>query len=195
MGNWPSAIYISVVHCIWWCICMNLNQMGATFGRKTNFVTVWPLSCPLFLSWDICMMGSLMTYAANIFILIYDFAAYKYRRYAPNISILSEKGKILKDFPNVTLLQLAIFQTVFWLFGYRLTLNVSQNMVLVATYLYKIIQKLFAALQEPIFLEYFFKVWMSHCYKSFVRKWYKITILIITFLFVNGFQVWDMRWI
>ena len=99
------------------------------------------------------MMGSLMTYAANIFILIYDFAAYKYRRYAPNISILSEKGKILKDFPNVTLLRLAIFQTVFWLFGYRLTLNVSQNMVLVATYLYKIIQKLFAALQEPIFLE------------------------------------------
>ena len=135
------------------------------------------------------MMGSLMTYAANIFILIYDFAADKYRRYAPNISILSEKGKILKDFPNVTLLQLAIFQTVFPLFGYRLTLNVSQNMVLVATYLYKITQKLFAALQEPIFLEYFFKVWMSHCYKSFVRKWYKITILIITFLFVNGFQV------
>ena len=120
---------------------------------------------------------------------IYVFAADKYRRYAPNISILSEKGKILKDFPNVTLLQLAIFQTVFWLFGYRLTLNVSQNMVLVATYLYKITQKLFAALQEPIFLEYFFKVWMSHCYKSFVRKWYKITILIITFLFVNGFQV------
>ena len=100
-----------------------------------------------------------------------------------------KKGKILKDFPNVTLLQLAIFQTVFWLFGYRLTLNVSQNMVLVATYLYKITQKLFAALQELIFLEYFFKVWMSHCYKSFVRKWYKITILIITFLFVNGFQV------
>ena len=106
-----------------------------------------------------------------------------------------KKGKILKDFPNVTLLRLAIFQTVFWLFGYRLTLNVSQNMVLVPTHLYKITQKLFAALQEPIFLEYFFKVWMSHCYKSFVRKWYKITILIITFLFVNGFQVWDMRWI
>ena len=120
---------------------MNFNQMGATFGRKTNFVTV------------------------------------------------SEKGKILKDFPNVTLLRLAIFQTVFWLFGYRLTLNVSQNMVLVPTHLYKITQKLFAALLEPISLEYFFKVWMSHCYKSFVRKWYKITILIITFLFVNGFQV------
>ena len=134
-----------------------------------------------------------MTYAANIFILVYDFAAYKYRRYAPNISILSEKGKILKDFPNVTLLRLAIFQTVFWLFGYRLTLNVSQNMVLVPTHLYKITQKLFAALQEPIFLEYFFKVWMSHCYKSFVRKWYKITILIITFLFANRFKVWDMQ--
>ena len=107
----------------------------------------------------------------------------------PHINTFSKKENILKDLQKVTLLHFPIFQTVFWLFGYRLTLNVSQNMVLVPTHLYKITQKLFAALQEPIFLEYFFKVWMSHCYKSFVWKWYKITILIITFLFVNGFQV------
>ena len=168
---------------------------GSNFWEENQFCNSVTFKLSHLLSGDICMMGSIITYAANICMLPYDFAADKYRRYAPNISILSEKGKILKDFPNVTLLRLAIFQTVFWLFGYRLTLNVSQNMVLVATYLYKIIQKLFAALQEPIFLEYFFKVWMSHCYKSFVRKWYKITILIITFLFVNGFQVWDMQWI
>ena len=34
---------------------------------------------------------------------------------------------------------------------------------------------------------------MSHCSKTQVAEQYKITFLVITFLFGNGFQLWDMQ--
>ena len=66
-------------------------------------------------------------------------------------------------------------------------------MFLVTLYLYKNIENTFIALQETNFLKYFPKLLMSHCSKTQIAERYKITILIITFLFGNGFEVWDMQ--
>ena len=66
-------------------------------------------------------------------------------------------------------------------------------MFLVTLYLYNNIQEVLLALQESNFRQDFSKVFMSHCSKSSFLKRYKITILVITFLFGIGFQVWDIQ--
>ena len=66
-------------------------------------------------------------------------------------------------------------------------------MFLVTLYLYNNIQEVLFALQESNFRQDFSKLFMSHCSKSSFPKRYKITILVITFLFGIGFQVWDIQ--
>ena len=66
-------------------------------------------------------------------------------------------------------------------------------MFLVTLYMYNNIQEVLLDLQETNFLQKISKVFMSHCSKSSFPKRYKITILVITFLFWSGFQVWEIQ--
>ena len=79
MSNLPSATHISSLYCILWGILILFHKVWLLFGRKTKSVTVWHLSLPIFLNFDILVMKYIKKYDANIVVLSFDFATDKYR--------------------------------------------------------------------------------------------------------------------
>ena len=102
--------------------------------------------------------------------------------------MLLKNWENLKDFKNVTLLHFAKFETVFWNFGQMKALLARPIFVLATSYLYKNKQTKIKALTDTHVVQESSKLLMSHCSNSPFKKWYKITISVITFLFGLQFR-------
>ena len=121
--------------------------------------------------------------------LTLGFAADKNSIYMSYISKWSKKGNILKNFQDVTQWRFEIFATVFCHFYQRWTLNLAKHILLTILYMYNIMDKVWIPLPEINIWHDAVKVFMSHSDKGEFGKRYKITNLVITFLFANGRKI------
>ena len=65
-------------------------------------------------------------------------------------------------------------------------------MFLTSLYLYEVMEKAALSLLETNNRQKIFKLSLSHCDKAKFCEWYKITVLGITFLFMNVSKIRDM---
>ena len=153
---------------------------------------MWRLCLPHSCSWDIKMMWPKWRKLFYFLLLACDFKTEKVTWWKHTISLLVCNGEILKKTKchTVTFCNISNGIVVVWL---EASFRCFQKSALRCLIPSKSGWEKNSSLQETNFEQDFFKFFMSHYQIGSLWKRYKITFSVITFLFANRFQVWDMQ--